>query len=917
MRAGACTIQQALTAEAAAIVKLSVNLARRRGHAQVTPLHVATTLLNSSASASYLLRRACIRSRPQHPSSLSLHCRALELCFNVALNRLPTSPPPSSSSLLHSNPSLSNALIAALKRAQAHQRRGCIESQNIHLHQSQQQSNQPLLAIKVELEQLIISILDDPSVSRVMREAGFSSTSVKQNLEEESTAGFAMAPSAKPQSLFYDPNSVFLPTHFLKPIERKEEDVKVVLEAMTRRKHQGKRSGSAVVVGDNASFAEGVANDLMFKFDRGEVPEELKGAQIMKLQLSYVHLRLMSRGDLEMKITDLRRRVISSVEKGVVVYAGDLRWVVDDEEGREKDGLSGFNPVDYFISEVGKFINELKHDINGRGAKVWLLASSSYQTYMKCKMMNPSIEHQWSLQTVVVPSGGLALSLQSPSGRDSLVPKLNQFHFEMKEARSFSTHEEGEKLLCCAECIASYEKEAKDSISGTTHLPFWLQTQRTEKLHKEGLVELRRKWNRLCKTLHHTRTSQFQSSSLFFNQKYSSSHPWWSCSLPCSKSKFTMEPSSVSFTSLSSRKPLMPSFDLGVSLLTDSATSTNQKMASPMSLEELTQKLKENIPWQPEVIPLIVDQLFDHRISKKKGKNWMIIHGNDQIAKRRLARVVAKSFFGSSEEVIIINARKSANGALNLLKGALVKESKRVVLIEGMNWAGSEFINSIKDGIEIGSLKDSCGRDVDLTNGIFILTTTSSTEHENMEEICDRVLKMRMWIEKEHPQSSDRPTKKLRLVGRGELDLNVAVDGGEEEDGAPSDLTHEAVGDSSDVQLSGVAILTLEINRSLIKTIAEDFATRLRRAFEEVVDGGDGGKARRLVVDAPMAEELARASGCFLEAEFDKWVREVFQICIPTVQFCGVLRLGVEGKDGNLEQLGFMESVLPKKILVD
>ncbi|KAG0470694.1 hypothetical protein HPP92_016809 [Vanilla planifolia] len=132
MRTGASNIQQALTAEAAAVLKHSLNLARRRGHAQVTPLHVAATLINSSSSASSILRRACARSSPHHPTSLPLQCRALELCFNVALNRLPTSPLPSSSSLLHSHPSLSNALVAALKRAQAHQRRGCIESQNNH-----------------------------------------------------------------------------------------------------------------------------------------------------------------------------------------------------------------------------------------------------------------------------------------------------------------------------------------------------------------------------------------------------------------------------------------------------------------------------------------------------------------------------------------------------------------------------------------------------------------------------------------------------------------------------------------------------------------------------------------------------------------------------------------------------------------
>ncbi|KAK8970952.1 hypothetical protein KSP40_PGU016059 [Platanthera guangdongensis] len=65
----------------------------------------------------------------------------------------------------------SNALVAAFKRAQAHQRGGLlVESQ---------QKNPLLITVKIEPGQLIISILDDPSVSGVMREAGFSNTQVK------------------------------------------------------------------------------------------------------------------------------------------------------------------------------------------------------------------------------------------------------------------------------------------------------------------------------------------------------------------------------------------------------------------------------------------------------------------------------------------------------------------------------------------------------------------------------------------------------------------------------------------------------------------------------------------------------------------------------------------------------------------
>ncbi|GJM84975.1 hypothetical protein PR202_ga00697 [Eleusine coracana subsp. coracana] len=122
MRAGGYTVHQSLTAEAAAVLKQALGLARGRGHAQVTPLHVAFTLLGSSSSAgsspssTCLLRRACAKAHPGAAVSSSQQSRALELCFNVALNRLPTaagsptiSPSSSSSSSSSSSKSVNNA----------------------------------------------------------------------------------------------------------------------------------------------------------------------------------------------------------------------------------------------------------------------------------------------------------------------------------------------------------------------------------------------------------------------------------------------------------------------------------------------------------------------------------------------------------------------------------------------------------------------------------------------------------------------------------------------------------------------------------------------------------------------------------------------------------------------------------------
>uniref|UniRef100_A0ACD5XZ20 Uncharacterized protein n=1 Tax=Avena sativa TaxID=4498 RepID=A0ACD5XZ20_AVESA len=167
-------VQQALVEEAAAAVWQGANLARWRGHAQVTPLHVASAMLSSDG----LLRVACLRSS-SHSQSHPLRPEALQLCLDIALSRIPMAWPPAVAMFrTHGAPmmTLSNALVAALKRAQAHERRGSADSV--------QRKPAGLAAVKVGLEQLVVSILDDPSVDRAMRDAGFSGSQVKANVRK-------------------------------------------------------------------------------------------------------------------------------------------------------------------------------------------------------------------------------------------------------------------------------------------------------------------------------------------------------------------------------------------------------------------------------------------------------------------------------------------------------------------------------------------------------------------------------------------------------------------------------------------------------------------------------------------------------------------------------------------------------------
>ena len=214
----------------------------------------------------------------------------LELCFNVALNRLPTASPTAAAVMFHPvhhgghgqqhAPVLSNALVAAFKRAQAHQRRGAVEG-----GQGQGQSPQPVLAAKVDIEQLIISILDDPSVSRVMCEAGFSSSQVKANVEK------AVSSSSSPE---HQPNTTIPSSGHATsspapgsghPSSRhpnlSDDDAMHVLDCMA--------SGTkrcVVVIGESTATAEVVVKAVMDRVSKGELQqrhERLKNLRFVPL----------------------------------------------------------------------------------------------------------------------------------------------------------------------------------------------------------------------------------------------------------------------------------------------------------------------------------------------------------------------------------------------------------------------------------------------------------------------------------------------------------------------------------------------------------------------------------------------------------------------------------------------------------
>lgn len=557
-------MHQTLTAQAATVVRNAVALARRRGHAQATPLHVAATLLTTDSS---LLRRACLQSRDgvTHPggvssSASSLQCRALELCFNVALNRLPAA--------VQGQPaSLSNALVAALKRAQAHQRRGCIE----------QQQHQPLLGVKVEMEQLIISILDDPSVSRVMREAGFYSAHVKNNVEAETLtltmAGtnssglpFTVSSSSEPQNIirpntdedrrnytffhrqqqqepktpsdlcFLRQKPVMVNSEFLYSQGTRSKDIEFLIQALVL----GEKRKNIVVVGEEELYTESVVRELIVRVESGNVPEALKSVRFIIPQFSGFW------NEVELKLAELSRIIESFHDHGsnCIVYVGDLAWTLENHE-REEFRMDSRNR--YWYSPVGLVVKEVGRMLGRYADRLWLLGTATYHTYMRCNTRWPSLESEWGLQTLIVPAGGLSLTLfssaiiQDTKMEDDKVYLSNESESELQ-----ITSSDDDINNCCAECSANFVVEARildhnNSVitrSTETEMPrnnllYWLPQHKNEEsstsTHQgtdssERLRDLHKKWHQKCRSVHPKESRQiYQSEMKMKRQNFSPS----------------------------------------------------------------------------------------------------------------------------------------------------------------------------------------------------------------------------------------------------------------------------------------------------------------------------------------------------------------------------------------------------------
>ncbi|KAI3877019.1 hypothetical protein MKX03_024604 [Papaver bracteatum] len=517
------TARQCLTPEASKGLDEAVIVAKRRGHAQTTSLHVISSFLVLPSSS--ILRDACLRTRNSSYSS-NVKFKALELCFNVALDRLPSSQHNNNGSGNGNGnePPISNSLMAAIKRSQANQRRNPESYHLYHLQQNQQQSS--VSCVKVEIQQLVLSILDDPVVSRVFADAGFRSTDIKfsilRPLRYNSSypplflcnlaAGAAgVGPGGGSVSDYESGRKSFsFPFSGFSEVSDGDENCRRIGEILVRKKGR-----NPLLVGVHAKDAITSFKENVESQKNGVLPVELSRLDFVSIQSEVMEFVAKNGSERQMgsKFDELSKLVKNS--SGVVVSFGDLN-------GFAGDGSSGGDASSYLISKLTNLVETC-------GGKLWLMGStSSYETYLRFITKFPTVEKDWDLQ--ILPTASFRSSIGGYFSKphnlmESFIPLGGFFSTPPNLAAPLgSTYRPFSRCkLCSDKCeqevsaVLMVGRTNSQSDQHQASLPAWLQSAEDDtnnrldsakakddktELHAKVTV-LQKKWNDICQCLHH------------------------------------------------------------------------------------------------------------------------------------------------------------------------------------------------------------------------------------------------------------------------------------------------------------------------------------------------------------------------------------------------------------------------------
>ncbi|XP_076945775.1 protein SMAX1-LIKE 7-like [Bidens hawaiensis] len=769
--------RQCLTDEAARALDDAVSVARRRSHSQTTSLHAVSALLALPAST---LRDACAHARSSAYSP-RLQFRALELCVSVSLDRLPSSKAKS----LEDEPPVSNSLMAAIKRSQANQRR---HPETFHFYQMHQQihgSQSSLSCIKVELKHFILSILDDPIVSRVFGDAGFHSTDIKiAVLHPQTVSGFQKRFPPIFLCNLPDSNVGRSGINFPFAVDQGDGDFKRIGLVLVK-----KESRNPLLIGASADTVVTGFTDSLKMGKGGFLPSEVEGLGVVdiKSEIREFGCGNLSEDLMDLKMKEVKDKVESCKNCGLIVNFGDLNVFLDD-------------------ASMKHVVLQLSNLVKALGEKLWLIGSvGSYDAYMKISAKFPDLEKDWDLNLVPITSSKLKSSLMG-----SFVPFGGFFAAQTELEHSSSSKPEPSATRCNV-CNEKYEQDVSVMLKGgkavsvsdqdPTRLASWLQVPESDSTEADkdqgGLLTaritgLQRKWSDICHRLHHNLPPQPDGFNIRARIPFRP-EPNKGEAIQISSQDSNLSPPVDFFARTSSSPTISITTDLGLGPIPPSHEARLQIFNGPGSNEkdykQLYRALADKVGYQHDSIRAVSQTITRVRNGPARRCVWFTFSGPDPVGKKKICSALAEVVFGSSKSLISIDLNfesqtgqpgqlgsvfnsQSVNFSDPLFRGKtvmefiaeeLTKKPQLVILLENIDKADFVTKDNLSRAVKTGKLSDSCGRETRITDAIFVLTLSNNNKEENGKEFLSyseerilnaKALQMRIAVEKTEPGNS-------------------------------------------------------------------------------------------------------------------------------------------------------------------
>lgn len=911
--------RQCLAPEAVQVLDEAVSVAHRRCHSQTSSLHAVSALLSLPSSP---LREACGRARNSAYAS-RIQFKALELCLGVSLDRLPSTPQ------RVEEPPVSNSLMAAIKRSQANQRR---QPENFHLYQQTaacSPTSASVSTVRVELQNLILSILDDPVVSRVFGESGFRSSDIKLSILRPIHRQLLRC-KGQPIFLCNLTNNFSFPFH---GFSENYEICKRINEVLVRK--QGKTRNNPLLVGPSAIEAVKVFLEMLQKPKFGAFsfsPSELSGLTVISIKDEILNIGNGNSGAtmLKLRLEEVSNVLKQSIGPGVVLEYGDLKALTGDNSP---------DTVSFLVKKLGGLLAI-------HGGRVWLIGSAeNHETCMHFFKKFPTVEEEWGLH--VLPSNsirsGMAETFPKSSLLESFVPFGGFFSMpsDIKTPLKFSNqfgslcHICDDKFKLEVTAISKGRLNASVSDHYRSTIPSWLQNPQhcanpeTDMLQTEDdpvmvsakIVGLQKKWQSICQRLHHYEPyMQMLPKATYTVDPRVPSVVGFQVLETTNQNTSSIETQSDTTSNPNSRvlkdSPIVSTVSAASS---DRSVTTDLGLGVNHSLSSFDQKdsklmyssLFKRVGRQEEALGVVSRTIARCRAqpAPNRGGIWFGFVGPDRVAKKKTAVALAEVLLGDRENMICIDLsrqdfingcdRKSrGKNVIDFIADEISKKPLSIVFLENIDKADTLTQQHLSRAAKTGRFSDSHFREVSITNAIFVLTSKLfGHELEGVEYTEENVLNsahgsIRVSIGFDLGEIKPSPKvvrvnrtgspvckNKRKLDGGSEaakrghrtttnnlyLDLNLVAE--------ESDAESESAPDNSNSWLED---LLENVDEKVIfkpfdfDEVAEKIVKRIGDCFEKVV-----GLDCLLEIDYKLMEQILKAL-CFLEMTIlEDWIERV------------------------------------------